>query len=975
MSTDSFLQSWSHGGQYPYPDVHGTCVGKWPAGGQSFYTNSCIGHDEPAINPFSDLPGSGGNVSWNVSLPVDGGASHNQSDVYIAIWFGMNLYDPYGYDGQCFLELQMYPDTNAAGGVQVGVWSAFAVAWQIQLSNGFEDPCFAAPLVAPGGGPFQMNAGDHLYVNMTGWQGSPLGEKITVIDTTLGVRSHLRLYNHQLNYPLNPAYLANNIDDSLPWSPGGDLPISFAFESGHTTDDPENDTFGGCNSGLPPPNPLNGAVPCGSYNPRDWAMDTAVPWHFYAVTFFNSGSRQTVAQYGFEQDFGASAWIDGLSYGNCTGRDGSAYCSYPWYSYDASLGAFEFGSTDYTGTSQDFGTYSEYASVLQTDSGGLNYYPVQNFTVRTFPGDSLTVGVQGPGTVYFLSDHLGQTSTLDHLPSGAYSVNSVPSTGSYFEGYTTSGAISLDAGHTAWNSFQLSGSGHLTAVFGSTPPAAASITFHDSGGHGFVTAVAGFAFALSALYPPAAPGYGLAPVFQSSATNVGPGGTLSLLPGIYSLQANPKPGYNFTGWTSSSGTYVFTPSTNYTWVNVTSLIGTVTANYEPTPLKAEIWLTAYPTQAGSIRFGSTVYSSGAIFSTRQGTYPVTAIPAPGFTFLTWAPGFVSTMSNWSQSSDVLVQYGSDYLTAVFSAAPVLTAGSAVGGATALNGVLLSTQTLPQVGNLNYSLEAEAHPGYAFSQWAVSNTAKGWVGNPLGPITTIQVNGSVTVTPTFVASTAVASVSFSSHGGRTIFNIGSRISGSATIMVTPGTYALSEVANPGSTFRGWTTSGGASVTTTYTLTENTHADIENLAGTWVATYSMAVTGAGSVTALFRDTTVPVTFIDFPFDSHLSVTVSGGGSSWTIPAGDTAHLPLGSYVLSLSGGSLSGLRWFANSNLTFQPDRGNPTHLQVLGSGTIYAVGEPHGGGGGGVPTGSGSPATAHPSSVIPSSADLVLVRWN
>ena len=167
-----------------------------------------------------------------------------------------------------------------------------------------------------------------------------------MVDTTLGVTSHLRLYNHRLNYPLNPAYLENNVDDALPWSPGGDFPVAFAFESGHTTDDPENDTFGGCNSGLPPPNPLNPSTPCGSYNPKDWAMDTKVPWHFYPTTFFNSHATQSAVQYGFEQDFGASAWIDGLSYGNCTGRDGSAYCSYPWYSFDASANAFEFGATD-----------------------------------------------------------------------------------------------------------------------------------------------------------------------------------------------------------------------------------------------------------------------------------------------------------------------------------------------------------------------------------------------------------------------------------------------------------------------------------------------------------------------------------------------------------------------------------------------------------------------------------------------------
>ncbi|MGA8276232.1 MAG: hypothetical protein WB789_06450 [Thermoplasmata archaeon] len=924
-----------------YPSGHGVCVGKWPSGGQSFYSNGCIGHDEPAINPYSDLPGSGGNVSWNVSLPVDGGPSHNQSDIYIAIWFGMNLYDPYGYNGQCFLELQMYPDTNGAGEVQVGAWSAFAVAWQIQLSNGYEDPCFAAPLNEPNGTPLQMNEGDHLYVNMTGWEGSPHGEKISVIDTTSGVTSHLRLYNYQQHYPLNPAYLENNVQDALPWSPGGDLPVSFAFESGHTTDDPENDTFGGCNSGLPPPNPLNGAVPCGSYNPKDWATDTKVPWHFYPVVFFNSAERQTAAQYGFEQDFGASAWIDGLSYGNCTGRDGSAYCSYPWYSFDASLNAFEFGATDYSGTTQDFGTYAEYASSLQTDSSGLNFYPVENFSIPTTAGSSLHVGVSGSGTVFFLNDSLSASTSFHHLADGAYSINAVPAPGQYFEGYTTSSSVALDAAGPAWNSLQLSGSGSLTAHFGATPPPATSVTFRDMGGHGFVTVVPGFAFQLNALYPPAGPGFGLAPVFHSTATNVAPGRTLSLVPGIYSVQANPAPGFNFTGWTWSSGVYVFAPATNYTWINVTSIGGTLEAHYEATPLTATVWLATDPAQGGTIQFGPFTFGSGAVFTADQGTYAVQALPAPGYRFVTWAPGFMSTMSNFSASSYALVQYGPDYLTAVFSSVAVLHQGgnSAKGGFAIDGHAVHGSVHLPQVGNLDYQLEAVANPGSTFAYWTVGNGGAAWIANLTDSITSILVNGSTTVTPHFVASPATDSVRFVAHGGTIHFDAVDSLSGSRTVSVSPGTYLIAETPAAGRTFEGWSTSGSVHVGTAYALSINTLADVENFAGTWTAWYNVTIGGSGTITARFTDVTHPVTFIDFPYDPHLSVTLSSGSTTLVIHAGTTIHLPSGTYTLRLTGGSIARVHWYANSNLTFAPDRGATTTLTVTGSGTIYAVAEP------------------------------------
>ena len=936
LSDSSFVQQWSGGSQYSAS--HDVCVGKWPSGGQSFYSNGCIGHDEPAINPFSDLPGSGGNVSWSVTLPVDGGPAHNQSDIYIAIWFGMNLYDPYGYNGQCFLELQMYPDTAGSGAVQVGVWSAFAVAWQIQLSNGFEDPCFTSAVNEPNGTPLQMNAGDHLYVNMTGWQGAPTGEHVAVEDTTLHVASHFPLYNHQLNYPLDPAYSANNVEDALPWSPGGDLPVSFAFESGHTTDDPQNDTFGGCNSGLPPPNPLNGAVPCGSYNPKDWAMDTKVPWHFYPVVFFNSHTRQTAVQYGFEQDFGAAAWIDGLSYGTCAGRDGSAYCSYPWYSFDASLNAFAFGATDYSGTTQEFGTYAEYSSTLETDSSGLNFYPVENFSIPTATGDTFTIAVEGSGTVYFLNHAVAHTTTYDHIASGAYSINAVPAPGQYFEGYKTSPSVHLDAAGPAWNSLQLSGNGKLTIVFGPAPPAASFVTFQDTGGHGFVTLVSGFAFALNELFPPAGPGFGLAPVFHSSAANIASGGTVPLTPGIYSVQANPKPGYNFTGWSASPGVYVFAPATNYTWVNVSSSGGTVQAHYQATPLTATVWLTAYPSQGGQIRFGASTFGSGAVFVRDQGSYAVQAIPAPGFQFVTWAPGFMSTMSDFSESSFVLVQYGSDYLTAVFSSVPVLhSGGTGAGGGFAINGHdVVGSISLPQVGNVVYQLEAVTNPGYIFSHWSVHNAGEVWIADLGAAITSIQVNGSTTVTAHFVRSSTAESVSFVAHGGTILFDATDSFSGKSKISVTPGTYYLAETPSAGRTFTGWSTTGDVSVGTAYTLTANTLADVENLAGTWTAWYSVTVSGVGTLTARFGELTHPVTFIDFPFDSHLSVTLASGSTTRVIHAGDTVFVEPGVYTLVLTGGSIAGLHWFANSNLTFAPARGATTTLTVTGSGTIYAV---------------------------------------
>ncbi len=709
VSAAQFYQTWSDNGSYPLVD--GTCVGKWPANGQSGYSNSCYGHDEPAINPFSDLPGSGGNVTWNVTLPVDRSPTQNQSDLYIAIWFGMDLYDPYGYSGQCFLELQLYPDTNANGQFQSGIWSGFAVAWQIELATGYEDPCYAAPLnIGNSSVPFQMNQGDSLTVTMTGWIGSPYGEDISVTDSTDGLNGFLNLYNTTAGYPLNPAYLANNLDDSLPWSPGGDLPVAFSFETGHTYAGPENDSYGGCNSGAPPPTAFNPSTPCDSYDPQSWVNDTAEPWHIGPVKFFNGATTQTATQLGMEQDFGGIAWIDPLSMGTCQGRDGSAYCSYPWYSYSRAANALEFGATDYFGTTYDFGQYRQYDSLLTSNSAALGYFPVTNFTVPALVGDSLTITIVGSGTVHFLNYTLSATSTITHLPSGSYSINSVPASGGYFGGYVTSGAVAMDAAGTPWNSFRLSGTAGLTANFVLVSPPTVGVHFSSPGSHGTVAVSPGFYLPTVATYP----GQIIAQYAPVGSHGYADGATINLVPGMYSIQALPSVGYNFTGWTYTGGAYVFAPHTNYTWLNVSVVGGpsTLTGNFAQTTMMDTVWLESVPTTGGSITFGGTTYPSGTILTVPDGTYTVTADPNASYSFETWSYLWSASMSYFASTTQVVLQNGTSWVYALFHSTPSVTlavAGTGA-GAIAFNGTVHSGMvSLSQVEDTTYPIVAAPEP--------------------------------------------------------------------------------------------------------------------------------------------------------------------------------------------------------------------------------------------------------------------------
>jgi List-Bact-rpt repeat protein len=927
LAPAQFASTWSQNGSYPLVD--GSCFGRWSAGGQWAYANGCYGHDEPGLEPFSNLPGSGGNVTWNVSLPIDRSPTQNQSDVYTAIWFGMNLNDPFGYDGQCFLELQLYPDTNGNYQQQDGVWSAFAVAWQIELSNGFEDPCFAKPLEREHSTqPIVFNQGDRLNVTMTGWIGSPYGENITVLDLSTGQSAFLNLYNKHLGLPLDPAYLANNIDDALPWSPGGDLPVSFAFESGHTYTGASNDTYGGCNSGVPPPNPLNPSTPCPSYNPQSWANDTLVPWHFYPTVFFNAKSRATASQIGFIQDFGGIAWIDPLSLGSCVGRDGSAWCSYPWYSYLGSANAFTFGATDFAGTTEDFGEYNQYATALEGDSSGLGYFAVNNFTAPTPGGGTLTLSITGTGSVRFLDRTVTASTTFTHVPAGSYSISAEAAAGGYFVRYSSTGSVHLDAAVTSWSSFSLTGSGGISVRFAATPPSTVAVVFHDSGGHGSVAVDPGFVIPISGI-DNGLPGVGFALQISVPSTTVANGATAHLLPGIYSFQAYPRPGYNFLGWTSSAGVYLFTPGTNYTWANITAG-GTVTARYGATTQLATVFLLAAPSTGGTITFNGTTYASGTSLTVPVGTYLVRANPKPSYHFDIWSTLWSGTMTNFSRSSLLQLQNGTTPVVAVFANDPTLTLASSGPGAIWLDGSPASgTVSVPQVG-VDSVLALAAAPafGYQFADWTVSSGAALSVDQTLHPFTTLTVVHSGTLTAHFVRVAHHFAVTFSPGSGSIAFGDVPLLTSSTTVGgVTAGAYPIHPIAPPGSRFAGWTTTGRVTVRTVY---------VPNAVGEWVATYRLLTQGIGTVAASFVGTTFPVTFVDPDSPSGGVATITGGGGTVTLAGGRTAEFPPGWYNATVAGGVVASVRWWATSNLTVASPTTRTTALYVGGSGTLYAL---------------------------------------
>ncbi len=112
--------------------VANVCTDFFGYDGKRGYDNGhYIGHDEPAVEYVSNVPGSGNNVQWQITLPKEHALPATQTfENQIAFWFSMALCDPGSYPqnpctpdsdsnhsgafdpssaGSAFLEMQFYP--------------------------------------------------------------------------------------------------------------------------------------------------------------------------------------------------------------------------------------------------------------------------------------------------------------------------------------------------------------------------------------------------------------------------------------------------------------------------------------------------------------------------------------------------------------------------------------------------------------------------------------------------------------------------------------------------------------------------------------------------------------------------------------------------------------------------------------------------------------------------------------------------
>jgi len=315
-----------------------------------WYTSSCTGHDEPEIDPLSNRPGSGQDLTWTIVLPANG--STQVDAVGPTFWIGGTVTDPNSLFGQAFLELQFYPNSittncTSGGGYDVtysaNTYTACSPVWEVSPHGAAESAAFNAMLTdSATGGPLEMHAGDtitdHQYVTA-----AKDGMHITVTDVTTG-HSGTIVLNSKQDGPLMPAFNVAKLGNALGWGLVNDAPNSLVWEIGHTGDYTQPaGQFCLPGSATKPP--------CYSYDVPTWLG--MQPLQIKGVTFGDGSKPQN---WSAVSDYGGIAEINK----DCgAGNYGTPFCWYPWYAFNSTDNAFTYGG-DYPGTSNDFGQAAQF---------------------------------------------------------------------------------------------------------------------------------------------------------------------------------------------------------------------------------------------------------------------------------------------------------------------------------------------------------------------------------------------------------------------------------------------------------------------------------------------------------------------------------------------------------------------------------------------------------------------------------------
>lgn len=378
------------------------CFGLVPFRGAS-YGKGCYGHDEPAIDPISNVPGTGQDITWTIKLPTSSRA-RSLLDFGPTFWVGATLSDPSSLANSVFSELQFYPDSTLApqSGTDIntactplgfnvnpdpGTWSVCDFSWGLygNTSTGFtEVPAYVSVLdqTSDPSQPLYLHSGDRIRVHIfdSGDAGNDAEQVIT--DLTTGQSGTMIMNSNATtgagsganpgvgDGPLTLPYSTNTTNNAMPWGVVDGTPFAFSWEIGHSNIY-THPTQAEC---------VPGQWDCFSYDTTADGWRAIDPLQIQSVTF-DAGRQHDVAPQSWATNDSQGGSGEDAEWCGSYDTAGTNMCTFPWYTYNPRVNAILIGTT-YPGTPARF-TYGqapgEYAQTAQcngplTQQFGLVYF-------------------------------------------------------------------------------------------------------------------------------------------------------------------------------------------------------------------------------------------------------------------------------------------------------------------------------------------------------------------------------------------------------------------------------------------------------------------------------------------------------------------------------------------------------------------------------------------------------------------------
>jgi hypothetical protein len=376
------------------------CFGIIPNTGEQSYQKNCYGHDEPAIDPISSVPGSGQDVTWTFKLPTSS-ANRSLLDMGPTFWVGATLSDSSSLADSVFSELQFYPDstllpqtgndintacTKFGFNVQPtkNTWAICDFSWGLYPNQGFAETAAYVGVVdqsTNSNKPLYLHSGDTITVHIHPSGDSNNDAEQDITDVTTHQSGTLIMNSNSTtgagssqnpttgDGPLTLPYSTNTTDNAMPWGVVDGTPFALSWEIGHS-----NIYTHGTQ-----PECVPGQWDCQSYDTSNAGWDAVKPFQLKSVTFGVGGKQIAPDSWATNDSQGGAAEDDEYCGGFGQHDTGTSLCGFPYYTYNQLSKTVDLGGS-YAGTKFDYGQApAEYAQQMEcpgplTGEFGFLYY-------------------------------------------------------------------------------------------------------------------------------------------------------------------------------------------------------------------------------------------------------------------------------------------------------------------------------------------------------------------------------------------------------------------------------------------------------------------------------------------------------------------------------------------------------------------------------------------------------------------------